>query len=275
MDSKCIFLDIDGTLVDYNDTVPESTLIALKRAQEKGHRLIIASGRADYMINPKLLSDIRFDGVIASGGTHVLCDGKTIYESIFSEEDVKFVSAYFRRLGIHYLLYGRDHLLAAPNFWSETVERMLRAGYSKKAINGAYGGAVTVENLAVQTGIRKLAYFFAQKTIAEISADLDGRFYVTDYSVGKTASDFFYGEMNLAGVNKASAIEIYMKHIGAPLSDSIAFGDSGNDLEMIRFAHTGVAMGNATDVIKANADYVTRNVDDNGIYHAFEHLGLI
>ena len=81
--------------------------------------------------------------------------------------------------------------------------------------------------------------------------------------------------MNMAGVNKGTAIERFMEYIGAPISDSIAFGDSGNDLEMMNCAGIAVAMGNATNAIKEAADYVTSDVDKDGIYNAFVYLGLI
>ena len=79
----------------------------------------------------------------------------------------------------------------------------------------------------------------------------------------------------MAGVNKATAIEKFMAHVGAPMSDSIAFGDSGNDFEMMQTVGLAVAMGNATEPIKELADYVTTDVDKDGIYNAFVHLGLI
>ena len=76
-------------------------------------------------------------------------------------------------------------------------------------------------------------------------------------------------------MTKATAIEHFLSHIGGSIEDTIAIGDSGNDLEMINFAHISVAMGNATDAIKAAADFTTTAVDNDGIYNAFVKLGLI
>ena len=66
-----------------------------------------------------------------------------------------------------------------------------------------------------------------------------------------------------------------MTAVGAPMKNSIAVGDSGNDLEMIKAAGVGVCMGNGSDDVKAAADLVTTDVNDDGIYNAFVKLGLI
>ncbi len=58
-------------------------------------------------------------------------------------------------------------------------------------------------------------------------------------------------------------------------SEIMAFGDGENDMDMLRFAGIGVAMGNASDMVKAAADYVTDTVDENGIENALRHFGLI
>ena len=85
--------------------------------------------------------------------------------------------------------------------------------------------------------------------------------------------DFF--DVNPAGLSKAEGIEKILGMIGASREEIIAFGDGGNDKEMLEYAGTGVAMGNAMDDLKTMADYVTLSVDEDGISHAFRHFGLL
>ena len=66
-----------------------------------------------------------------------------------------------------------------------------------------------------------------------------------------------------------------IKHYGIHKDETMAFGDGGNDAEMVQFAHIGVAMGNALDQVKAIADYVTSDVDKDGLINAFSHFGLL
>ena len=78
-----------------------------------------------------------------------------------------------------------------------------------------------------------------------------------------------------SGRDKADGIEAYLSHYGIPLTDYMAFGDEHNDVGMIRRAPIGVAMGNGNEDVKAVADYVTTDIDDNGIWNALKHFGVL
>ena len=275
MKIKHIFLDIDGTLVGYDSKIPPSALKALQLAQANGHKIIIASGRSYGMIYPDLLKAVKFDGVIASGGACVIVDGKVIFESFIEGDDLAFVIDYFRANGINYLLMTKDELYAEPVFNNYIIPGMIANGYNKDVVKQAYGWNTEVEDVRVVKGGEKLAYFTSPYLPDKISKDLDGRFYVVDFSIGKVSEGSYFGEMNNAGVTKASGIDEYLSYVGASIEDTIAFGDSANDLEMLEHANIAVTMGNGTDAAKKAADFVTTDVDKDGIYNAFVRLGLI
>ncbi len=275
MKAKHVFLDIDGTLVGYDSKIPASALKALELAKANGHKIIISSGRAYCMIYKELLAAVDFDGIISSGGACVMVDGKVIYESYIEGEDLAFVIDYFRANGINYLLMSKDDIYAEPVFNKYVLPGMIKAGYNEALVRQAYGTNIEVEDIRLVKGGNKLAYFTSPFKTDKISSDLNGRFYVVDFSVGKTEKSNFFGEMNNGGVTKASGIDEYLKYVGASLEDTIAIGDSANDLEMLEHAAIAVAMGNGTDAAKAAADFVTTDVDKDGIYNAFLKLGLI
>ena len=275
MKTKHIFLDIDGTLVGYDSKIPPSALKALQLAQANGHKIIIASGRSYGMIYPDLLKAVKFDGVIASGGACVIVDGKVIFESFIEGDDLAFVIDYFRANGINYLLMTKDELYAEPVFNNYIIPGMIANGYNKDVVEQAYGWNTEVEDVRVIKGGEKLAYFTSPYLPDKIAKDLDGRFYVVDFSIGKVSEGSYFGEMNNAGVTKASGIDEYLSYVGASIEDTIAFGDSANDLEMLEHASIAVTMGNGTDAAKKAADFVTTDVDKDGIYNAFVKLGLI
>ena len=74
---------------------------------------------------------------------------------------------------------------------------------------------------------------------------------------------------------KDRGIDAVIEHFGFGLSETMAFGDGENDLPMIRHAHIGVALGNADEWVKSQADYVTDTVDEDGVLTALEHFGLL
>ena len=82
-------------------------------------------------------------------------------------------------------------------------------------------------------------------------------------------------DINMRGNNKQHGIDLVAAHYGIALRDTVAFGDGGNDISMLRHAGTGVAMGNASDAVKQSADYVTDDIDNDGIAKALKHLGLL
>ncbi len=275
MKPKHIFLDIDGTLVGYDAKIPPSALRALKLAQARGHKIIIASGRHRPQIYPDLLAALDFDGVIVSTGAHVEYNGRLVYQSVIEGDDLKFVMDYFHREGICYLIVTENELYSDRTFSEVVLPYMRTAGYSEDLIRGAYGNVRVTDDPCSIGKIEKFSYFLSEKNTSEMTRDLDGRFYVVDYSIGDLKTEKFFGEMTLMGVNKGRGILEYLKAAGASLEDTVAIGDSGNDIDMIELCAVGVAMGNATDPIKEAADFVTTDVDKDGIYNAFARLGLL
>lgn len=85
----------------------------------------------------------------------------------------------------------------------------------------------------------------------------------------------FFADVNVAGVNKAMGINEFASYYGFDVSRTIAFGDGGNDISMIRAAGMGIAMGGASEAVKSVADYITETVDEHGIRNALVHFGIV
>ena len=84
-----------------------------------------------------------------------------------------------------------------------------------------------------------------------------------------------FADITPKGVTKHQGIDVFCKHFGLQLEETMAFGDGGNDIPMLRHAGIGVAMGNAVEEAKAVADYVTTDVDAEGVAQALKHFGVI
>ena len=94
MHKKIIFLDVDGTLVDFHGDLPESAREAVLQAKANGHRLVVCTGRLKAQIYPQVLA-MGFDGIIASAGAYVECDGREIYRHVVDSEHLRRITDYF------------------------------------------------------------------------------------------------------------------------------------------------------------------------------------
>jgi hydroxymethylpyrimidine pyrophosphatase-like HAD family hydrolase len=87
--------------------------------------------------------------------------------------------------------------------------------------------------------------------------------------------DSLFADVNPGGISKQTGIENFCKHFDIDVSETMSFGDGGNDISMLKFTKIGIAMGNANDSVKEVADYVTEDVDNHGIEKALIHFGLL
>lgn len=94
-----------------------------------------------------------------------------------------------------------------------------------------------------------------------------------DIESGRWCADFT--DITAKGVCKAKGLREISRIRGIQIPETMAFGDGGNDLSIIREAGVGVAMGNSNDILLENADYITTSVDDDGVYNALSHYGII
>lgn len=272
MSTKYLFLDVDGTIVDFDGTMSESAEAALKAAQKNGHKLILCTGRCTGQLYPMLMEKISFDGFITSAGARVRYGGKVISEKIFSLEQLRRFIKVCHESGT--FLYAHiDEGLAATKKDIRGINEVFREiGIDSEAANSLLGKIAPVDSLEMD-GIERLIYCGSAYEHEEMRSALGGEFAVDPYSFQNMPNTS--GEVNLAGVTKASGIHALISHLGASMDDTIAFGDNWNDISMIRAAKVGVVMGNAPEELKAEADMVTDHIRKDGLYNAFVRLGLI
>lgn len=272
MSEKYLFLDIDGTLVNFDCTMPESTERALLAAQRNGHKLILCTGRCCGQIYPWMLERIPFDGIVSSSGARVKYHGREVYTKLFTKEQIAFLFDCFKKTGTSAYVHF-DNTLAATEADAEGVFREFEAvGIARDAAESLLGKLSKVDSV-ITDGVERIVYCGSSLAHAEMRAMVGAEYTIDPYSYkGMPPTS---GELNLSCVSKASGMKALLDHLGASVEDSIAFGDSWNDITVIRAAGYSVVMGNAPDGLKAEADYVTDRIDEDGIYNAFVKLGLI
>ncbi|MCM1106426.1 MAG: Cof-type HAD-IIB family hydrolase [Blautia sp.] len=260
--SKLVFFDIDGTLWDAQMEIAESTVAALHGLRAHGHKIFLCSGRARGNIRSDKLLGIGFDGIVAACGNHIEMDGKLLYEYILPPEEVKRVLQVTRECRMPVVLEGPDyHWIDEEGFEEDPF-----VDYLFREMGDT---AVPLRGYTPDIRINKFS--------ADVLSHTD---YVTVKEKLSDVFDFLEHDGNVieavpAGTSKASGIAWLCQYLGVSREDTYAVGDSVNDLDMLRFVGHSIAMGNASEVAKAAAEYVTADIHADGILRAMQHYGLL
>lgn len=267
MRSKLIFLDIDGTLVGFDGKMPESTRAVLGRAVEKGHHLIVSTGRLAAQVYPWLFEKAIFDGFISSSGANIKWKGEQVACNFWSHDQVKRFCEAAASVGAAVFGHTETNLIAEPGAVEHQVSFFAKFGLERWQFQSLLDN-VLVADPCGYPNIEKGIYIDSGHSVAEMQALLGDEFKVDGYSFGPIPPTS--GEVTLAGVSKASAIEVLCDYLGVGIEDTVAIGDGSNDIEMVKRAGCGIAMGNGVEELKAVADHVCGRIEEDGLAAAFE-----
>ena len=274
MDKKLIFLDVDGTLTAPGAYVPpESAVRAVKKARELGHKVFLCSGRNHGMLEP--LHKYGFDGSIASCGGYVYAGDKVIYDCPLTEEQQDKVITLLSNEGVFLSIEGRDYVYSEelPDDYVRQDEQ--RNEYLLNMLEAVWTGQNT-KPMTEYDGcpLYKVVYTCRDReqlkpAIEALGAEL--QFIVHDFS----EPGCIFGEIINRKFDKGSAVRKAADALGFDIADTIGFGDSRIDIEMIEAVGTSVCMENGSDFLKERSDIICPSTDDDGIEWAFRRLGLI
>lgn len=278
MKEKVIFFDIDGTLINFSGEFPESAKKALIEAKENGHKIIICTGRSKCQVEDRLL-DFGFDGLVCAAGAYVEYCNQVIFTNFMTENQIKSVISYLENNETVYMMQCTDKIVSTEVNANRMLEdfKSRMKGKMPENISQIFKRHMMdddiIANASSYENAEKVCYHNSKRTLEEVKKDLGLEFEVTAMSF-KSERDAS-GEITIAGINKAFGMQKLIDHLGVSREDTVAFGDGPNDFEMIEFAGVGVAMGNATDELKAKANVVTSAIDEDGIYNGMKELGLV
>lgn len=271
MTPKVLFFDIDGTLLDYTGKMPASAKEALRQARLAGHQLVICSGRSGHQLADWMFTD--FDGIINCTGARVIYKQNVIYEHFVPREDVRRAREVLEAANGVLVAQTEECTILSQESYSFMKDYLVKMGRSQKRIERLLGNAVISSHMESYDNIKKFFYHRSDKTVEQLEKELGDIFTVEASSFLKDACDS--GEITCKGINKSYGMRLYMQRQGFSKEDTIAFGDGPNDLDMLSFAGIGVAMGNARDMVKAKADFITHDVEQDGIAYALKELGIL
>ena len=276
MEQKLIFLDIDGTLTEPGKNVPPlSAVEAVRRAREKGHKVVLCSGRNYVMLFPVL--EFGFDGLIASAGGYIEYGGQVVYDCPMTKEQQDRVLDVFKESGIYRTIGGKNN-----SYTDEGFKEFLAGDAQSKANSELLRWRIQIEN---ELGIRPMSEYdgepiygmaFMSRGADRLKRPMEVLQDDFDFCIqGEDACGIVNGELASKAFNKGKAVERLCEFLGISRTDTIAVGDSMNDLEMLQAAETGVCMANGSPARRKIADMVCPSVTEDGLYSAFERLRLI
>ncbi len=252
---KAVFFDFDHTLYSHKSRcIPQSAKDAIKALQRKGILCVLATGRHKVELGnfPEAFT-VGLDGFVTIDGQ--LCldrDANTICRNEITGNLKEDLLKLFESKDVHVILIEEDRMYA--NIPRESVTpgmTNIRHGVGTYTGSPLYMGVVYVEHDQEAWLAKRLP---------------DGRF----LRWGDPGVDVVP-----PGRDKVAGIRSFLEYHGMGNEQYITFGDGWNDIDMIKSAPIGIAMGNAQEAVKKVADYVTTDIDDDGIYNALVHYGLI
>ncbi|GGD19631.1 Cof-type HAD-IIB family hydrolase [Pontibacillus salipaludis] len=257
MSNKLVFLDIDGTIVDHNKEIPGETKKSIARLQADGVEVAIATGRAPFMF-AELREELGIHSYISFNGQYVVHDGEVIYENPLLEKDLEALYTQAYETGHPMVFLNEEGMRASVEKHHHISESIGSLKFPYPDIDPDYykGKSIYQALLFCQHG--------EEGQYKEQPRQLDFiRWH--EYSI----------DVIPRGGSKAEGIKHFMEVLGVEQHNTYAFGDGLNDREMLGYVANGIAMGNASDEIKAVANYVTKDVSDNGLSHGFRLVGLL
>ena len=265
---EMIVCDIDGTILPAgSEYVSENTIKAFRQLKKEGYQTLIASGRHYIQINPHVIEAIDPDYIVTINGA-CLVDryGKTLEKYPLDEDTFHKLNSYCEEhgIGLGYKFEDKVVTYAAD-------ERFLTCYYDPiSPYAGTPGTAVAdlTRTHHLKVGLPLGIFLFCTKEESEQLQEafpqlIIARSYIDSY-------DAF-----LADITKATTVESALRLSNLTWDEAMAFGDAGNDEQMIRQAGLGIAMGNGEEHIKSIADYVTTDCRDDGVVHALKHFHIL
>ena len=265
-----VFVDIDGTLCDSRQRIPQSAIDALSEVRSKGHRLFACTGRSAPEVYPRFW-DIGFEGIIGGAGGYARVGNRVLVDERMPREHVEVLTALWEELDAFYIWQGPDQMGPSDGYLDFFVPR---AGtHPEDWIEYAQSITPFIVDIGSGTFTKVTAYVPPEKASLErVTAALPAGYRAIIGSVG--AAGYVPFEVVPERLSKAVGISAVCEHVGIPLSRTVALGDSNNDVEAVATAATGISIGNGCEALVEVADIVAPSVGEGGLAWALGAAGL-
>ena len=277
-DIKLVALDLDGTLFDNSSRISKRNLTAIRSITDKGIHVVISTGRPFEGIPFDQIKGTGINDAITANGSGIyeISTGKCLYENAMDEELVTPILNFLLTRDIHMdaFIGGKGY---TPVQCVETAQKLTVPSSIKNYIITT---RTRLDNILQfihenQLKVQKMTLnFYPAADGTLIDRETVRKFLVSNPSITTVCGGYNNLEFTRADANKGVGLRKLAEILGVNPDATMAIGDTENDLAIIEAAGIGVAMGNATDAVKARADYVTTTNTKDGVAAAIEHFIL-
>ena len=281
MSRKILFFDIDETLMDgRTQQVPESAIEGIKKAHDKGHLIFINTGRCKFFI-PACLQEIAIDGFAYGCGSHIEYQGKVLFEKFVPKDDICFLRDAMQASEMQGIFQGPRYC-----YFGEEAIDVLSAVREREEHRPA--------EKRCYENFRKFLKLYERDYHAELRSDREENMEINKLVTFRVSScdyDTFlqktrdkyqliengngFTEILPLIYTKATCIDFLADYFQIEKRNCYVFGDSPNDLPMLTHVENSIAMGNSYQEVKDISKYVTKEIDQDGIYDALKHFSII
>lgn len=260
--TSALFFDIDGTLVSFKThEIPQSTIDAIAQAKEHGVGIYISTGRPLPIITNLKSIEKYIDGYITTNGALCMVGEERVCFRPIPHEDVIRLISDADKNDYCVLVVGEDsvRLYNPKPVFDEVFVRDLNVCNIDTTLDA--------RELIEHEQILQLTPFFTadheKPLMSELPGCVSGRWHPAFTDITSCEAD------------KGNGLKAMASYLNLDISSTMAFGDGGNDVAILKAAGIGVAMGNAGESALHAADYITTSVDDDGVWNALKHFGII
>ena len=271
---RAVFLDFDGTYADHG-VVPDGHVRAVRAARAAGHLVFLCTGRPRSMVLSSVLAEL--DGFVAAAGGFVEMGGNVLADHRFPAELAAQTVSLLDEHDVAYLLEAPEAVYGPLG-----VDRRLAAllvGHLRSSDHPDREGprdildALRMSDELTGTSFGKVTCFDARVPLASIAEQLGGEVGVLPSSIPDMGDSA--GELYLSWIHKALGIQTVIDHLGIDRAQVIAIGDGLNDIEMLEFAGTAVAIEGSDPRVLKLADHIAPGPQREGLVSTFVEIGLV
>ena len=276
--SKIIFIDVDGTLVDYENRLPDSAVEAIRQARKNGHKVYICTGRSKAEVYPEIWA-IGLDGMIGGNGAYVEDHGQVIAHRLITDEQCHKIVDWLHARGLEFYLESNNGLFASENF-EKAGDPVIKKYAAYKGKDGV--DAMTVRKIfpdmifggeLYRNDLNKVSFIL--NTYDDYLAAKEAFPNLKVGTWGGKGDTALFGDFGVKDLSKSRGIKDLLAYLHLDQADTIAFGDSKWDIDMFKFCAVSVCVGDGGQDAKDAATFVTDPVMKDGLFNAFKKLNLI
>lgn len=263
---KLVAIDLDGTLLNHKKDILADNIIAINQAVEQGVKVVVCTGRPFSGTKPyyEQLGFTHDEYLILNNGcsTYTSRDWELLHSHTISIDDVNRLQQLVQKFeNIYVTLTTESHFYVIADFIPDIVAFDANLVFMEAEM-------INLEQVASEPEMIFEAMLMGDQATLDLFEANERQQLAQDYSVVRSQDYLF--EVLPKGITKASALKALTEDLAIKPEEVMAIGDAANDLEMLNFAGTGIAMGNASELVKEKADDVTLDCDHAGVAKAIQ-----